>query len=228
MTGLSWLGRLSALASLDDGNRRRLYEHVCRETHAVSRDDAAMALGLPRSTASFHLDRLVRDGLLSVEFRKLGGKVGPGSGRPAKLYSPVLAEIGASVPERHYDLAGEVMASAIQSMVTSGGAPLETLLDTAYARGRAAAGPGAESTTSEPVFEDVLSALGYRPESDDDGGFALLNCPFHRLAADHSDVVCALNGAFLSGAASVCGIAQDRLAGDDREGHCCARIRPAG
>ncbi|MHC6221599.1 helix-turn-helix domain-containing protein [Arthrobacter sp. MMS24-S77] len=123
MTGLPWLRRLSALASLDDGNRRRLYEHVCGATHAVSRDDAAMALGLPRSTASFHLDRLVRDGLLSVEFRKLGGKVGPGSGRPAKLYAPVIEEIGASVPERHYDLAGEVMASAIQNLMAEGGSP---------------------------------------------------------------------------------------------------------
>ncbi|MFH5878113.1 helix-turn-helix domain-containing protein [Arthrobacter sp. NA-172] len=125
MTGLPWLRRLSALASLDDGNRRRLYEHVRGARLAVSRDDAARALGLPRSTASFHLDRLVRDGLLNVEFRKLGGKVGPGSGRPAKLYAPVMDEIGASVPERHYDLAGEVMASAIQNLMAEGDPPVK-------------------------------------------------------------------------------------------------------
>lgn len=219
MSGLPWLRRLSALASLDDGNRRGLYEHVCRAAHAVSRDDAAMALGLPRSTASFHLDRLARDGLLSVEFRKLSGKDGPGSGRPAKLYAPVIAEIGASVPERHYDLAGDVMASAIQDLMTAGGSPRETLLETAYARGREAGG-------AESQFVDVLASYGYRPEADDDGGYSLVNCPFHRLAEDHTEVVCAMNGAFLSGAAAACGIAADRIADDNREGHCCARIRP--
>ncbi|MGO4855753.1 helix-turn-helix transcriptional regulator [Arthrobacter sp. 2MCAF14] len=220
MTGLPWLRRLSALASLDDGNRRRLYEHVCSASDAVSRDDAAMALGLPRSTASFHLDRLVRDGLLNVEFRKLGGKVGPGSGRPAKLYTPVIEEIGVSVPERHYDLAGEVMASAIQDLMAKGGSPREALLETAYARGR-------EAGSAEPRFEDVLANYGYRPEVDDGGGYSLVNCPFHRLAESHTSVVCAMNGAFLSGAAAACGIAEARIADDNREGHCCARILPA-
>ncbi|MBT8162492.1 MULTISPECIES: metalloregulator ArsR/SmtB family transcription factor [Arthrobacter] len=219
MSGIPWLRRLSAVASLDDRNRRRLYEHVCRANHPVSRDDAAMALGLPRSTASFHLDRLVRDELLKVEFRKLGSKVGPGSGRPAKLYTSVVDEIGASVPERNYDLAGDVMASALHRMMDDGGSPRETLLETAYAHGRAAGGDGAD-------FTEVLENYGYHPEADDDGGYSLANCPFHRLAGSHTDVVCAMNGAFLSGAAAACGVEEDRVAGDDREGYCCARIRP--
>src|SRR5919205_1020668 len=135
-TALSWTGRLAALASLGDAGRRRLFEYVAGQPAAVGRDDAAAALDMPRSTASFHLDRLVRDGLLTVEFRKRGGKGGPGPGRPAKLYSPLIAEVGASVPERHYDLAGEVMASAIHNMMAGGGSPLEALLETAYAKGR--------------------------------------------------------------------------------------------
>ena len=86
MTKLPWNRRLAAVASLGDENRRMLFDYVASAAGAVGRDDAAAALGLARSTASFHLDRLVKDGLLAVEFRKLGGREGPGSGRPAKLY----------------------------------------------------------------------------------------------------------------------------------------------
>ena len=53
---------------------------------AVSKDEAAAAMGVARSVAAFHLDRLVADGLLTTEFRRLTGRQGPGAGRPAKLY----------------------------------------------------------------------------------------------------------------------------------------------
>ncbi|MGW9414355.1 helix-turn-helix transcriptional regulator [Arthrobacter cupressi] len=219
MTGLSWRERLTALSSLGDDGRRRLYEYVCAAGTATGRDEAAAALGMPRSTASFHLDRLVRDGLLGAEFRKPAGKGGPGSGRPAKLYVPLFAEIGVSVPERNYDLAGVVLASAV-SAAMDGRVAREALLGTARAKGTEAGAGGRD-------FLDVLAGQGYRPEVDDDGGHALLNCPFHRLSRSHPEVVCAMNGAFLAGVADACGVDAARVAGDDRPGHCCARILPA-
>ncbi len=82
-----WNRRIAAVASLGDENRRKLFDFVASAGCAVSRDDAARALGLPRSTASFQLDRLVHDGLLAVEFRKLGGRGGPGSGPPGQAVS---------------------------------------------------------------------------------------------------------------------------------------------
>jgi predicted ArsR family transcriptional regulator len=218
-TKLSWGERLAALASLGDATRRRLFEYVASAPSAVGRDDAAGALDLPRSTASFHLDRLVRDGLLAVEFRKLGGKGGPGSGRPAKLYRPAVAEVGASVPDRSYDLAAELLASAIESSMSDGVSVREALLATAYSRGQAAAGGGAP-------LEQLLTQVGYRPAPDGQGGIVLLNCPFHRLAERHTDVVCAMNGAFLSGAASACGVPEEKVQEDRSAGQCCARIRP--
>ena len=93
MNRVPWSRRIAAVASLGDENRRKLFEFVAAAGTAVGRDDAAGALGLPRSTASFHLDRLVQDGLLAVEFRKLGGKAGPGSGRPAKMYRAAVEEV---------------------------------------------------------------------------------------------------------------------------------------
>ena len=217
---LAWADRLAALASLGDETRRRLFEHVRSSPSAVGRDDAAAALSLPRSTASFHLDRLVRDGLLAVEFRKLGGRAGPGSGRPAKLYRPALDEVGASVPERSYDLAGELLASAIEASMAGGGSVRKALADTAYERGRSSAGGGAS-------LEELLTGVGYRPAPDGEGGFLLMNCPFHRLADGHADVVCAMNGAFLSGALAACGIPEESVEEDRSAGRCCARIRPS-
>ncbi|MDP9692767.1 UNVERIFIED_ORG: putative ArsR family transcriptional regulator [Arthrobacter globiformis] len=218
-TALPWTGRLAALASLGDASRRRLFEYVAGQPSVVGRDDAAAALGMPRSTASFHLDRLVRDGLLAVEFRKLGEKAGPGSGRPAKLYRPALEEVGASVPDRSYDLAGELMATAIESSMAAGGGVREALADASYSRGRDLGGSGSS-------LDEVLGSIGYMPEQDAEGGTILMNCPFHRLAEGHADVVCAMNGAFLSGAAAACGVPEEKVVEDRTAGRCCARIRP--
>ena len=227
-----WNRRIAAVASLGDESRRKLFDFVASAGDAVSRDDAAAALGLPRSTASFQLDRLVQDGLLAVEFRKLGGRGGPGSGRPAKLYRAAVQEVAASVPERNYDLAAELMVSAIEESAAAGGSAREALVRAAYARGQAAA----RAVTDGAGFAGFLAAEGYRPESDGDGGLVLLNCPFHRIAEGHTAVVCAMNGAFLCGAAEGCGIDPDRVQALDiedlraqgaaRPAQCCARIRP--
>jgi predicted ArsR family transcriptional regulator len=252
----AWSRRLAAVASLGDENRRRLFDFVASAAGAVGRDDAASALGLARSTASFHLDRLVKDGLLAVEFRKLGGREGPGSGRPAKLYRTAVDEVAASVPERHYDLAGELLVSAIEAASADGGSPRDALLHAARARGRSAgeeatrrtgrapaggagqaAPEAAGGTDSTAPFAEFLVGQGYCPADDGDGGLLLLNCPFHRLAAGHTDVVCAMNGAFLGGASTALGIDPRRVEaldiealrkqGSARAGQCCARILPS-
>jgi len=255
MTKVAWNRRLAAVASLGDENRRKLFDFVTSAADAVGRDDAASALGLARSTASFHLDRLVKDGLLAVEFRKLGGREGPGSGRPAKLYRAAVDEVAASVPERHYDLAGELLVSAIEAASADGGSPRDALLFAAHAKGLSAgeetargtgraqagaAGPAAPDTAGgtggTAPFADFLTGQGYCPADDGDGGLLLLNCPFHRLAAGHAEVVCAMNGAFLGGASAALGIDPGRVEaldieelrkqGNARAGQCCARILP--
>jgi predicted ArsR family transcriptional regulator len=219
MRRLPWARRMAAVASLGDEKRRQLFELVVSAARAVGRDEAALAMGLPRSTASFHLDRLVQDGLLAVEFHKAAGKAGPGSGRPAKMYRTAAREVGASVPDRNYDLAGELMATAIEHSVAAGGPVHEALLATSYQKGQALAAGGGS-------LEDFLAAEGYQPEADGKGGFVLVNCPFHRLADVHPKVVCAMNGAFLSGAAAGCGDSEERVVENSAPGQCCARITP--
>ncbi|HYH76178.1 MAG TPA: transcriptional regulator, partial [Arthrobacter sp.] len=188
MPRLPWSGRLAAVASLGDEKRRQLFELITSSDGAVGRDEAALAVGLPRSTASFHLDRLVKDGLLAVEFHKPAGKAGPGSGRPAKLYRSAEREVGAFVPDRNYDLAGELLAAAIERSSATGTPVQDALLATSREAGRsAAAGNG--------PLESFLAAEGYQPEPDGAGGLTLVNCPFHRLSGKHPATVCAMNGA---------------------------------
>ncbi|WP_211877729.1 transcriptional regulator [Pseudarthrobacter albicanus] len=241
MNRIPWIRRIAALASLGDETRRKLFDFVAASEDAVGRDHAAGALGLARSTASFHLDRLVQDGLLAVEFRKLGGREGPGSGRPAKLYRAAVQEVAASVPDRNYDLAAELLLAAVEASAADGVPAREALLRSAYARGESAGKAAAEvageaAGAAAENFAGLLAAEGYRPESDGAGGLVLVNCPFHRLAAGHAGVVCAMNGAFLNGAAAGCGMPPDRIEALDLEdlrasgaaqrGQCCARIKP--
>ncbi|HSX97988.1 MAG TPA: helix-turn-helix domain-containing protein, partial [Streptomyces sp.] len=65
---------VSAIAALDEPTRRRLYDHVVRRPGAVSRDEAAAALGLARQTAAFHLDRLADESLLDVVYERRSGR----------------------------------------------------------------------------------------------------------------------------------------------------------
>jgi predicted ArsR family transcriptional regulator len=214
---LPWIRKIAAVASLSDENRRKLYGYVLGAVNPVGRDEAASALELPRSSVSFHLDRLVGNGLLQVEFRKPPERTGPGSGRPLKLYSPVVDEIGVSIPERHYDLAGHIMAAALKR--AGDGAPAATALhEVAAAKGSQLGRPG--------DFPGALRDLGYEPVADASGGYRLLNCPFHRLSLDHKEVVCAMNGAFLDGAARASGLEAGVVVPDPDHGpgHCCARI----
>ena len=74
---------LTAIGLLQEPVRRRLYEWVTAQPGPVGRDAAAQAIGINRSLAAFHLDRLTEGGLLEASYRRLSGRTGPGAGRPA-------------------------------------------------------------------------------------------------------------------------------------------------
>jgi len=176
---------VAALSALDEPIRRALFDHVSRSAAPVSRDEAAAALGLARSTAAFHLDRLAAEGLLVVEFRRLTGRTGPGAGRPSKLYRRAAAEVAVTVPERRYDLAGQLALAAIEESARTGEPAGEALLRIAGDTGRAL---GSDAGSLEKVLEDH----GFEPRPDGAGGIVLGNCPFHRLAQQHTEIVCHL------------------------------------
>lgn len=207
--------RISAVAALDDPVRRTVYELIAGSPNAIGRDAAASALGLPRSTTAFHLDRLADEGLLRVEFRRLTGKTGPGSGRPAKLYSRANTELAVSVPARHYDLAGMLMAQAIGESSASGEPALEALA-------RVAKHAGQQLGAQAGSLASALEQNGFEPRTEG-GEIVLGTCPFHLLAQHNRHVVCPLNVALVCGMAEGACDTEHSIVGDPDAGECCVR-----
>lgn len=221
---------ISAVAALAEPTRRRLYDHVVRSPDPVSRDEASGATGVPRATAAFHLDRLVADGLLEVAFQRLSGRTGPGAGRPAKLYRRSECTVAVSLPERRYDLAGDLLAAALDEAETSGEAPRRVLERSARRRGRElveeSRASGSGVAPRDAVLR-VLEAHGFEPRIEDDA-VVLANCPFHALARTHTNLVCGMNLSLLDGVLE--GVPATGLVADlaPEPGRCCVRLRPSG
>jgi hypothetical protein len=58
----------------------RFPPRIVPEGEAVGREEATQAVGITRELAAFHLDKLLEEGLLDVEYRRLSGRTGPGAG----------------------------------------------------------------------------------------------------------------------------------------------------
>jgi predicted ArsR family transcriptional regulator len=206
------------LATLQDPVRRRLYEYVRGRGEPVGREQAAEAVGIGRSLAAYHLDKLADHGLLRTSYRRPTGRTGPGAGRPAKLYAPIEDEVAVSFPARDYEFAARLMADAAEA--DTGGSGAAALHEVARARGRELG-----RTLQGKALEAALRERGYEPFEDEDGVLRLRNCPFHRLAAEHRDLVCGMNHAFLGGLLE--GLERDDLEGrlEPQPGRCCVAIR---
>ncbi|MBQ1047607.1 helix-turn-helix domain-containing protein [Micromonospora sp. C51] len=174
---------LEAVGALREPVRRAVYEYVVAQAEPVSRNEVAEAVGIGRTLAAFHLDKLAEAGLLETSYASRSG--GPGAGRPAKLYRRSAAEHAVTLPPRDYRLLAEVLASAVER---SGVEP---------AVHSAARELGAKLAGGE-VFER-LGTLGYEPFEDADQTVRLRNCPFHALAQAYPALVCGLNLALLDG-----------------------------
>ena len=191
--------RVTSIGALGDPLRRDLYLYVCAKPYAVSRDEAADALGVPHHKAKFHLDRLEAEGLLTTEFARLTGRSGPGAGRPAKLYRRAPADISVSLPGREYEIAGQLLAAAVATSARTGGSPIDALHQEAKRQGHEwaqAALAADERGTPIQLAEQVLAEHGYEPR-EDDGRVILANCPFHTLSASHTEMVCGMNLALI-------------------------------
>jgi len=218
---------VGAVAALDEPTRRRLYDFVARSRRPVGRDQAAHALGIARVTAAFHLDRLAAQGLLEVSHQRLTGRSGPGAGRPAKLYRRVGGEVAVSLPPRHCDLAGTLLAEAIEASETEDLAPRDALAARARDYGATLAEP--RTLAADPVGDpvDILADAGFEPYEDDDA-VRLANCPFHRLAQAHPELVCGMNLQLIEGLLDAIPDAPYTAELDPAPDRCCVVLNPKG
>ncbi|MGW0710552.1 helix-turn-helix transcriptional regulator [Streptomyces sp. NPDC002643] len=210
---------VSAVAALDEPTRRRLYDHVVRQSAPVSRDEAAAALGLARQTAAFHLDRLADESLLDVVYERRSGRTGPGAGRPAKLYKRSTEQVTVNLPERHYELAGRLLAQALEESEATGEPVRPVLHRKAHELGTRLA-----DQERTGVF-GLLERQGFEPRHDG-GAIVLGNCPFHALAREHTQTVCGMNLHLLRGVLEGLDEAGFQACLAPEPGRCCVRLEP--
>lgn len=232
--------QLAGVGALAEPARRALYLYVASQPDAVGREEAATAVGVPLHSAKFHLDRLVDEGLLEVEFRRLSGRTGPGAGRPSKLYRRSPRQLSVSLPERRYDLVGGVLASAIDRSISEGVPVAETVREAAMTEGRSMAraslaegqahdGPSTSEAAAgrgDSALErtaDVLARHGYEPRTSE-REICLANCPFDRLATEHTELVCGLNLALIDGVIDGLGVSAVSAVLAPQPGFCCVKV----
>jgi predicted ArsR family transcriptional regulator len=223
---------VAAVASLDEPARRALYEWVAASGRAVGRDEATAAVGVTRALAAFHLDRLVRDGLLIPEYRRLTGRTGPGAGRPAKLYRRAPRDVSVTLPERRYETAARLFAATLGKLRHGEEeGPPEELRAAAREVGEEA-GTAASDAAGHPRSRTgrraaVVAALrdrGYEPFTGDDGDIRLRNCPYDALVDEHRPLVCGMNLALIEGVVQGAGGTGIAARLDTRPGLCCVAI----
>jgi len=223
---------LVAVAALGDDLRRGLYRFVRRQGRPVTREEAAAALRISVKLAAFHLDKLVDRGLLRAD-HAVPPEVRRRVGRAPKRYQPTDVQVSLSVPERRYDLLGEILVDAVAQAV-EGRSAADTARDIARQRGgqvgaqarlqRRLGRPGPERTIA--VTEELLEGGGFEPAPDDVGGLLLRNCPFHTLVERAPALVCSINLAYVDGLLRGLGNDTVRTLLRPQAGLCCVRVRP--
>jgi predicted ArsR family transcriptional regulator len=217
---------VSGIGTLNEPTRRALYLYVASRRESVSREEVAEEMDVPLHSVKFHLDRLADEGLLDVEFRRLTDRTGPGAGRPSKLYRRSSRQLTVSLPERHYEVVGDVLAEAIEQSIAC--PPIaEAVRRAALTRGRLMAEAATTGGTDLERTAATLGRHGYEPQLSADG-IVLSNCPFDRLAQQHTDLVCHLNLALIEGVLEGSGCTAVEAVLNPQPGLCCVQARAGG
>lgn len=226
---------VSGIAMLNDPIRRLLYQFVASSSSSVSRDKAAEAVGVQRTLAAFHLDKLAEEGLLEVEFKRLTGRTGPGAGRPSKLYRRSSREIEVSLPPREYDLAAHLLAAAIDGASGKRSDVRASLEQVSRDFGRRLGADAEQRSGTRPsaarrreVMLAVLRENGFEPRMVA-GDVVLGNCPFHSLSQRFTELVCGMNLHLMEGLRSGLGLKPGTLEPrpEPEVGMCCVRFGSA-
>lgn len=175
-----------AVSALQDPTRRRILLDFYVHRPAWTTAEVAEALGIHRTVAHGHLERLVALGYL-VPSQRRGT-----SGKPAKLYRLTDRQIDLSYPIRRFARLAALLAHALRG--TSDGIVAAREAGRAY---------GASLVNKQA--DSVESALGQlAPLGADyvvvDGEVVARNCIFRQACDRAQDVVCELHAGILEGA----------------------------
>ena len=217
---------LEAMAALREPTRRRLYQFVERQAHAVSRDEAATEIGISRALAAFHLDKLVELGLLKAEYRRLSGRSGPGAGRTSKLYLRSRKQLSVSLPPRDHELLARLLAASFDASAqdsTTVGPGREFGMSLGQRARRRLRGDPGPARLMECV-EGVLERLGFEPYRASPSEVRLRNCPFDPLSRVYTPVVCGVAQSVIAGVTEGVGATELRVGRQEQPDRCCGVV----
>jgi predicted ArsR family transcriptional regulator len=219
---------VAAVAALVDPVRRRVFGVVRAAGRPVTRDEVAVAARVSRGLAAFHLDKLVRAGLLRVA--DTGPEVAGRVGRRPKRYVAGPAEVQVSVPARQHARLAEVLVEALEA----DGAEAARRAALAAARRRGAAlgraarpaagagpGPAGELARAQAALDD----LGFEPYRETPAALRLRNCPFQPLAGRSPELVCGINRSLVEGLLAGLDAPAAEAVLAPRQGECCVEVR---
>jgi predicted ArsR family transcriptional regulator len=230
MSGRLEPANVDAVAALADPVRRSLFELVRSMPGAVTREDAAGAVGISRKLAAFHLDKLVRVGLVAVDTATAAaGRVGR---RPREYRLAPSTDVQVSIPARKPQLLAELLLGAV-----TGQRPGEDGITAALriSRERGHEVGSAEREVRRPgrlgveralsLISGLLLRLGYEPFRRNAHTVQFRTCPFHPLAAESPEVTCGMHHAYISGLLQGLGASSVEAVLAPGSGGCCVELR---
>jgi predicted ArsR family transcriptional regulator len=161
------------LDALGDAGVRKTLLFVRASATAVSADDVAEALELPRSVARWRLEKLVDAGLAEAAFERRAG-----AGRPAKLYAPAAETSAIEFPPRRYETLVALLSEAM---------PRRKLreIGARYAQGLADEIRGVGLTRMCQALGRLGFHVAVEDESPDGAVLVSATCPLRPLVREH-------------------------------------------
>lgn len=232
MDGVLDVSAVCAVATLSDPVRRALFETARRAPAALTREEAAAAVGISGKLAAFHLDKLVAVGLLEL------GTPAEEDGRPRrvgrrpKLYRAAEPGVQVSIPPRRPLLLAELLLATV-TRTRPGEDPLVTAMRIGHERGHAVgekeAPPRSRRMGPEralTLVRSLLERLGYLALQSGTGPVQFHSCPFHPLSTAAPEVVCRLHHAYVSGLIEGLDLGSVQATLAPGSGGCCVEVRP--
>jgi predicted ArsR family transcriptional regulator len=183
-----------AISALQDGTRRRILFDFYVHEREWTVDEVAKAVGVHRTVAHRHLERLVALGYLVTGQRR--GKYG----KPAKLYRLAGQQIDLSYPVRRFARLSALLA---EGLLEGGEEGIQAAREVGRRYGMSLVSKPADS--AEAVLSQ-LAPLGAEYVVTDQDQVLARNCIFREACAVAEDVVCELHAGLLEGAFQQAGL----------------------
>ena len=186
--------------------------------------DVAGLVRLHPNTVRFHLEALVRAGLVTASREDMER-----AGRPRMVYSASAG--GTSVGRRSYRLLAEILTSFLAGTTPdpAGAASAAGQSWGRYLVQRPAPFQRVDADQALNQLIQIMHEIGFEPELRGSGGhrqIRLCHCPFRELAKKHQDVVCSVHLGLIQGALeeSKAGVSADRLVPFVEPGVCLTEL----